>query len=47
MVTSGVRIGTAALATRGFGDEEFVEVGDIIANALIPGADLPRIESKS
>ncbi|EIC92026.1 serine hydroxymethyltransferase [Candidatus Aquiluna sp. IMCC13023] len=46
MVTSGVRIGTAALATRGFGDEEFVEVGDIIANALIPGADLPALKAR-
>ena len=34
MVTSGLRIGTPALATRGFGDAEFAEVGDIIAEAL-------------
>ncbi len=34
MVTSGLRIGTPALATRGFGDEDFVEVADIIAGAL-------------
>ena len=34
MVTSGLRIGTPALATRGFGDEDFVEVADIIAAAL-------------
>jgi len=46
MVTSGVRIGTAALATRGFGDEEFVEVADIIAHALIPGADLPALKAR-
>jgi glycine hydroxymethyltransferase len=46
MVTSGVRIGTAALATRGFGDEEFVEVADIIANALIPGANLPALKAR-
>ena len=46
MVTSGVRIGTAALATRGFGDEEFVEVADIIAGALIPGADLPALKAR-
>jgi len=46
MVTSGVRIGTAALATRGFSDEEFVEVADIIANALIPGADLPALKAR-
>ncbi|SJM71381.1 Serine hydroxymethyltransferase [Gulosibacter sp. 10] len=38
MVSSGVRIGTPALATRGFGDEEFAEVADIIAEALKPGA---------
>ena len=34
MVTSGVRIGTPALATRGFGDAEFTEVADIIALAV-------------
>ena len=34
MVTSGLRIGTPALATRGFGDVEFVEVADIIALTL-------------
>ncbi|TGO06227.1 serine hydroxymethyltransferase [Serinibacter arcticus] len=37
-VTSGLRIGTPALATRGFGAEEFTEVADIIATALIGGA---------
>jgi len=36
MVTSGLRIGTPALATRGFGDTEFREVADIIAGALRP-----------
>jgi glycine hydroxymethyltransferase len=36
-VTSGLRIGTPALATRGFGDAEFTEVGDIIAIALRDG----------
>jgi len=46
MVTSGVRIGTAALATRGFGDEEFVEVADIIAMALIPGSDLAALKAR-
>ena len=40
MVTSGLRIGTAALATRGFDDAEFVEVADIIANALMPNPDI-------
>ncbi|MET4899815.1 serine hydroxymethyltransferase [Paenarthrobacter sp. CC6] len=38
MVTSGLRIGTPALATRGFGANEFTEVADIIATALVKGA---------
>ena len=37
MVTSGLRIGTPALATRGFGAEEFREVADIIGTALAAG----------
>jgi glycine hydroxymethyltransferase len=37
MVTSGLRIGTPALATRGFGDEQFREVADIIGTALAAG----------
>ena len=39
MVTSGLRIGTPALATRGFGRTEFTEVADIIAEALKPNFD--------
>lgn len=38
MVTSGLRIGTPALATRGFGDAEFTEVADIIGSALAAGS---------
>jgi glycine hydroxymethyltransferase len=38
MVTSGLRIGTPALATRGFGDAEFTEVADVIATALAAGS---------
>jgi glycine hydroxymethyltransferase len=34
MVSSGLRIGTPALATRGFDAEAFAEVADIIAGAL-------------
>ena len=34
MVTSGLRIGTPALATRGFQADDFAEVADIIAEAL-------------
>ena len=37
-MTSGLRIGTPALATRGFGAPEFTEVADIIATALVAGA---------
>ena len=39
MVSSGLRIGTPALATRGFGVAEFGEVADIIATALIREPD--------
>jgi glycine hydroxymethyltransferase len=39
MVTSGLRIGTPALATRGFGVDDFVEVSDVIAQALQPSFD--------
>lgn len=37
-VTSGLRIGTPALATRGFDEADFAEVSDIIATALVQGA---------
>jgi glycine hydroxymethyltransferase len=46
MVTSGLRIGTPALATRGFGDAEFTEVSDVIAAALRPDADLPSLRAR-
>ena len=39
MVSSGLRIGTPALATRGFGPDEFREVADIIARTLLTDAD--------
>ncbi|MEU8007421.1 serine hydroxymethyltransferase [Catellatospora sp. NPDC049111] len=39
MVTSGLRIGTAALAARGFADADFAEVADIVAQALLPSFD--------
>ena len=39
MVTSGLRIGTPALAARGFGDEDFAAVADVIAQALIAPPD--------
>jgi glycine hydroxymethyltransferase len=46
MVTSGLRIGTPALATRGFGAAEFTEVADIIATALKGGADADALRAR-
>ncbi|GAA2769350.1 hypothetical protein GCM10020219_039240 [Nonomuraea dietziae] len=46
MVTSGLRIGTPALATRGFGAADFTEVADIIATALSPRADLSFLRGR-
>jgi glycine hydroxymethyltransferase len=46
MVTSGLRIGTPALATRGFGETEFTEVADVIALALRPGADVEALRGR-
>jgi glycine hydroxymethyltransferase len=37
MVTSGLRVGTPALATRGLQADDFAEVGSILARALVPG----------
>ncbi|MCW2991684.1 MAG: Glycine hydroxymethyltransferase [Solirubrobacterales bacterium] len=42
MVTSGLRIGTPALATRGLSAEELRDVGAIIATALTPAFDEQR-----
>ncbi|MDR2452998.1 MAG: serine hydroxymethyltransferase [Bifidobacteriaceae bacterium] len=39
MVTSGLRIGTPALASRGFGAREFAQVADVIATALRDGPE--------
>jgi glycine hydroxymethyltransferase len=48
MVTSGLRVGTPALSTRGFGDAEFTEVADIIATALVAGggADVSALRQR-
>ena len=46
MVTSGLRIGTPALATRGFDDEQFTEVADIIAGALQPTCDIAALRAR-
>ncbi|MFD5751083.1 serine hydroxymethyltransferase [Streptomyces sp. NPDC059255] len=46
MVTSGLRIGTPALATRGFTAEDFTEVADIIAAALKPEFDREALAAR-
>ncbi|NUT49259.1 MAG: serine hydroxymethyltransferase [Saccharothrix sp.] len=46
MVTSGLRIGTPALATRGFGAADFAEVSDVIAAALQPAPDLADLRAR-
>jgi glycine hydroxymethyltransferase len=43
-VSSGLRIGTPALATRGVTVEDFHEVGRVIATALTPAFDARRDE---
>ena len=47
MVTSGVRIGTPALATRGFGAAEFAEVAEIIAGVLVPNPDIAALRART
>ncbi|MFE9248354.1 serine hydroxymethyltransferase [Streptomyces sp. NPDC007088] len=46
MVTSGLRIGTPALATRGFGAADFAEVADVIAQALKPSYDAAALRAR-
>ncbi|MCH4158968.1 MAG: serine hydroxymethyltransferase [Bifidobacterium minimum] len=47
-IASGLRIGTSALATRGFGDAEYEEVADIIGTALAQGtgADTDALKAR-
>ena len=44
MVTSGLRVGTPALATRGLQTTDFEELGQIIATALTPAFDAQKSE---
>lgn len=48
-VSSGLRIGTPALATRGFAAPDFAEVADVIAVALRDGkdADIPALRART
>jgi glycine hydroxymethyltransferase len=43
-VSSGLRVGTSALATRGIQADEFQEIGKIIAQALQPGFESVRAD---
>jgi glycine hydroxymethyltransferase len=45
MVSSGVRIGTPALAARGFTADDFVEVADVVARALRPSATPTELDA--
>ncbi|MGO1545072.1 MAG: serine hydroxymethyltransferase [Gulosibacter sp.] len=47
MVTSGLRVGTPALATRGFGAAEFREVADVIAETLKPNPDIASLRART
>ena len=46
MVTSGLRIGTSALASRGLDAEAFTEVADVIGTALAGNADLEALRAR-
>jgi len=47
LVTSGVRLGTPALATRGFRTDDFTEVADIVAAALMPAPDVTGLRERA
>jgi glycine hydroxymethyltransferase len=46
-VASGIRLGTPAATMRGFDEDDFREVGAIIAGALTPDADVPSLRARS
>jgi glycine hydroxymethyltransferase len=46
-VASGIRIGTPAATMRGFDEEDFREVGEIIVAALGDSPDLPSLAARS
>jgi glycine hydroxymethyltransferase len=45
-VTSGIRLGTAAGCSRGFGPEEFREIGELISDVLDALAEMPEGNAK-
>ena len=47
MVTSGVRIGTPAVTTRGMREAEMVEIADLIAQTIQNGeAAIPAVKAR-
>jgi glycine hydroxymethyltransferase len=46
-VASGVRIGTPAATMRGFDEDDFRDVGQIIVEALRDGGDLEALAARS
>ena len=47
MVTSGVRVGMAAMTTRGFDEDASREIGAIMVGSLAEGADLTELAQRS
>ncbi len=47
MVTSGLRIGTPALATRGLQADDFAEIAEVIAAALAPSYDAAALRERT
>ncbi len=46
-IASGVRLGTPAATMRGFDEDDFREVGRVIAGALSEGADIATLRARS
>jgi len=46
-IASGVRVGTPAMTMRGFDEDDFREVGEIIAGALSANADVTALRTRS
>ncbi|HXG75677.1 MAG TPA: serine hydroxymethyltransferase [Gaiellaceae bacterium] len=46
-VASGLRLGTPAMTMRGLDEDDFREVGEIVAGALADGADLPALRARA
>jgi glycine hydroxymethyltransferase len=47
MISSGIRIGTPAATMRGFDEDDFREVADLICTALSSGPDLDALRSRA